>query len=332
MTKRKQGFDACSLAALAVLALLFIFSASLSAQETASAFASNLAIAGPDRPSAVPAGYLITPFGYFHPSCVFGIEEGEKLLADGRVKHVDGSVEPNAPACGYPHYSRTGLLVPADARAARRAHVPAINGWLEYVSTTTSRSYGEITATWIVPPQPVNQDYQTLFFFPGLEDINDQVSILQPVLQWYYPGPWEVSSWNCCMQGTVWYSHPVKVNPGDTILGTIASMCKKGLDYCANWKVITQDQTIGKKTTLLKTPAAGQIWNWAFGAVAEIYGVKQCSDFPASGSTTFTVQLYDQNRVLISDPGWIGTPAAAGTTPDCNYGLNVTATQETLEY
>jgi hypothetical protein len=26
--------------------------------------------AGARRPAAVPTGYVITPFGYFHPSCV----------------------------------------------------------------------------------------------------------------------------------------------------------------------------------------------------------------------------------------------------------------------
>jgi hypothetical protein len=66
--------------------------------------------------------------------------------------------------------------------------------------------------------------------------------------------------------------------------------------------------------------------------VLEVYGVKQCSYFPDNNSVVFTVQLYDQNRNLIPDPGWIGTPAAPGTNPNCNYGLNVTATQETLEY
>ncbi|MGA9417194.1 MAG: hypothetical protein WBV60_21075, partial [Terriglobales bacterium] len=69
-----------------------------------------------------------------------------------------------------------------------------------------------------------------------------------------------------------------------------------------------------------------------FSAVAEVYGVQQCSDWPANNSLVFTVQVYDQNREVISDPGWIGTPAPGGTNPNCNYGLIVTDTQGTLEY
>jgi len=336
MSKCIQRFNNRCLAGLAVLAVLFMFSASLSAQGTAPAFASNAAVAGPDRPSEVPEGYVITPFGYFHPSCVFEIEEGETLLADGRVEHADGAAEVNAPVCSYPHYTPTGLLAPTDAREASGASVPAINGWLEYVSATTSTSYGEIKATWTVPPAPTTNDGQTLFFFPGLEDYSDIISIVQPVLQFGNSAAggenyWAVASWNCCITGVAWYSHLLKVSSGDTILGTIISSCKAGLE-CTTWKVVSADETTGKKTRLTKTPAEGQVWNWGFGAVLEVYGVKQCSDFPANASTVLTVQLYDQNRKLISNPGWTGFPPGQGTSPNCNYGLDVTATQETLEY
>ena len=335
MSKCIQKLNDCSLVGLAVLAVLFMFSASLSGQGPA--LASNVAIAGPDRPSEVPEGFAITPFGYFHPSCVFRIEEGETLLADGRVAHADGTVEATAPVCSYPHYTPTGLLVPVDAREASGAQAPVIRGWLEYVSATTSTSYGEIIATWSVPPPPATNEAQTLFFFPGLEDYSDEISIVQPVLQFGSSAGgggnyWVVASWNCCINGVTWYSRLLKVSTGDTIVGTIKSDCKAGLEYCANWKVISEDQTTGKKTTLAKTPAEGQVWNWGFGAVVEVYGVKQCSDFPADTSLVFTVQLYDQNRNLISNPGWTGTPAGAGTSPWCNYGLNVTATEETVEY
>jgi hypothetical protein len=330
--EKKIRLSNYSLAGLAVLAVLFMFSAPLSGQATAPAVASNVTMAGPGRPAEVPEGYVITPSGYFHPSCVLMIEEGETLLADGRVKHADGAVEANAPVCSYPHYTSMGLLVPADVREASGANVPTVDGWVEYVSVTTATSYDEIAATWVVPPPPTTHDAQTLFFFPGLEDSNDVLSIVQPVLQWYAPGPWAVASWNCCIQGLLWESKPLSVSPGDTILGTISSACKAGVEDCANWNVVSADETTGKKTTLRKSPAKGQVWNWAFGAVLEVYGVQQCGDFPANEGVVFTIQLYDQNLNLISNPDWTGTPAGTDVSPSCNYGLNVTATQETLEY
>jgi hypothetical protein len=319
-------FKNCAVAGLVVMAALFLCATPSSGQADELHAANNLAVAGPNRPANVPEWYVITPFGYFHPSCVRQLAEGETLLADGRVEHEDGLIEPRATVCNYPHYTFTGLLVTSGR------DLPIISGWLEYISATTSTSYGEIAATWTVPPQPSTNHGQTIFFFPGLEDINDVESILQPVLQWYAPGPWAIASWNCCMKGVAWESTPKKVSPGDTILGTITPTCEPGSNYCATWKVVSEDETTGKKTTLGSTPSDGQVWNWGFGAVLEVYGVRQCSDFPVNSTVVFTVQLYDQNRNVISNPGWIGTPAGAGTNPNCNYGLNVTATEETLEY
>jgi len=50
-------------------------------------------LAGPNRPAVAPQGYVITPFGYFHPSCVREVASGDTVLADGRVQHADGTVD-----------------------------------------------------------------------------------------------------------------------------------------------------------------------------------------------------------------------------------------------
>lgn len=286
-----------------------------------------------NRPLEVPEGYVVTPFGYFHPSCVRMVAESETLLADGRVEHADGTVEPTAPVCRYPHYTATGIMVPADAKAFD----PTISGWLESVSVTTATSFGKIAATWVVPPSPTSNDGQCDYFFPGFEDSNNVISIVQPVLQWgggcYISGGafWLVASWNCCISGTTWHSTPLNVNVGDTILGMIASNCKVGKHYCPTWNVVSKDVTTNKKTTLAKSGADGQIWNWAFGAVSEDYGVVQCSDFPNNSGLTFTVHLYDQNRKLITSPGWAGTQWSNGP-PSCDYGWKITKTKETVKY
>lgn len=326
-------------AGLAILAILFIAAAPLSAQSAGQktgqaagpAPAKGLTVAGPDRPANVPAGYVITPVGYFHPSCALQIEEGETLLSDGRVKHANGRYA-KVPACGYAHYTRTGLPIAAHAAAASETREPVINGWLESVQTISDTWYDGITATWTVPPQPTINEYQTIFFFPGFEDTINNLSIVQPVLQWYWPGPWTLASWNCCLAGNVYESRPVKASPGDSIYGAVVPMCKKGSSYCLDWKIESQNQTTGKKTAIRNAGIEGQVWNWAFGAVLEVYGVKQCIDFPPNSSLSMSVQLYDQNGQLIGDPGWTAVPADPGTDPSCPYGLIVTPTEETLEY
>jgi hypothetical protein len=298
------------------------------------------------RPSTVPQEYVITPFGYFHPSCVQGLAENETLLYDGRVLREDGSVRTVA-SCTFPHFTPSGETVAegistqqmtAQKTTATAETSPVVSGWLEYVSTTTSTSYGEIAATWTVPPAPANYEEQTLFFFPGFEDINNVLTIVQPVLQFGASSAgggeyWSIASWNCCVTGQAWFSGLKKVSVGDTISGKILPACsRKKFKTCTTWKIVTKDQTTGKKSTLNQINPDGQTWNWAFGAVLEVYGVRQCSDFADNSSTTLTVQLYDSNFEPIADPGWTANPAGAGVTPQCNYGLDVTDTVETLEY
>ena len=327
----ERGVPERGAAGIAILAILLISAGSLSGQTTAPALARGLAVAGSERPASVPAGFVITPFGYFHPSCALRIGEAD-TLSDGRVKHKNESSDAKIPDCRYAHYTRTGSMVSADTRQAKEAREPVINGWLESVQTTTDTWYDGITATWTVPPEPPVNDQQTIFFFPGFEDTINNLSIVQPVLQWYYPGPWTLASWNCCLAGNVFESNPLKAKPGDSIYGAVVPMCKKGSGYCPDWKIVSENQTTGRKTSIRKAGIEGQVWNWAFGAVLEVYGVKQCIDFPPDSSLAMSVQLYDQNRQLIGNPGWYPVPADPGTDPSCPYGLIVTPTEQTLEY
>jgi hypothetical protein len=328
----RQLLNYSCLAVLSAVIVVFVFCVPLKAKATPTGFAGDTT----NRPAGVPEDYVITPFGYFHPSCVRMLAEGQTLLADGRIQYADGRVEATVPVCNYPHYTSAGAIVSAYDKGLSGME-PEINGWLEYVSVTTNTSYGEISASWAVPPGPTAEDGQTLFFFPGFEDRNDVISIVQPVLQF---GPsaagggafWAIASWNCCPSGIAVHSSLLDVSSGDTVVGTISPNCKPGKDYCPTWNVVSEDKTKGKKTTLAKTPAEKQIWNWAFGAVSEDYGVVQCGDFPADSGLTFTVHLYNQSGKLIPDPGWVGTPPGSGETPKCKYGVKTTKTLETVEY
>ena len=62
------------------------------------------------------------------------------------------------------------------------------HSWIVSENVTTTSSYGGLHALWSVPPTPPSNDGQILYFFPRLEDLQDVVTILQPVLGWnaYY--------------------------------------------------------------------------------------------------------------------------------------------------
>ncbi|HEX6771029.1 MAG TPA: hypothetical protein VF126_03320 [Acidobacteriaceae bacterium] len=261
-------------------------------------------LAGPNRPSNVPEGHVVTPFGFFHASCLQSLARGERLLADGRIQHANGSTNTKVAVCQHPHYLRSGVVV----NAANARTSPQIDGWVESASITTgstNKSYGALIANWTVPPQPYANQGQVLYFFPGFEDINNpQTTILQPVLGWYQ-GQWSIASWNCCLNGMVSNSPAVAVNTGDRIYGSITSTCPPGTLSCATWNVLSLDLSTGESTTLSDTPSEGQVFNRAFGGVLEAYFIDSCDAYPADQQLTFDrVTVFDESLHPLGRQKW----------------------------
>jgi len=284
--------------------------------------AQALTPAGPKRPATVPADYVITPFGYFHPSCVTHLAEGDVVRQDeNAIEHANGTYD-NIHVCAYAHYKADGEKVTGDERAVKPPSIG--HAWVEYASTTTTSAYGAIYAQWNVPPAPHNNDSQTLYFFNGLEDYNDVVSILQPVLGWNsdYANSWGIASWNCCARGTTWEAPPARVNVGDLILGIVEMNCAAGTETCTSWTVATDDATNGNYSELKNTSNSGQTFNWAFGGVLEVYNIAQCGDYPGGGDPIdfYEQHLWNDAFVQIPNPAWTITNLSRGLNPQCNYG------------
>ncbi len=279
-------------------------------------------------PAGVPEGYVVTPFGYYHASCVQILAEGDELRPDELViQHKDGSLD-SMRACAYAHYTAGGEAVPAEAKDPSIKHA-----WIEDVFAKTSTSYGGLLTEWKVPPAPKSNNGQTLYFFPGLEDDKDVKTIIQPVLGWNsdYKDAWGIASWNCCTKGTVFESNPVPVKSGDTILGAMYNNCKAGTLECTSWDVITQDLTSKKQTALLKTSNFKQTFNWAFSNVLEVYNVVKCADLPPNDALTASdIALFTDKDVQIKAPAWF--VSVASVTPKCGYGASGTETKITITY
>ena len=325
------------------------FAGALAQLDSSSAFADDSSqagsraaplVAGPNRPANVPEGYLITPFGYFHPSCVQRLAKGESVLPDGRVQHADGTVAGKAAVCNYPRYTPKGILMSAapgrtqPGNNSARANTSAeINGWIEQesiVADTPTKSYGAMLSIWVVPPQPRAKDGQILYIFPGFEDIDNTESILQPVLQWS-AGQWAIASWNCCLNNVAGESPLVNVRPGDIIYGSISSTCRAGTVYCPTWNVFSLDITTGQSTILAATPSEGQQFNWAFAGALEPYYVVSCDDYPPNRHIAFGNLTLDQNLRPIVNPKWGGSVNTT-QTPQCNYGIAAKPHEITLHY
>ena len=328
---RMRGIVAFCLAGTFSGALGQLVSTSALAGDSQPVVPITLPAARPNHAPKVPEGYVVTPFGYFHPSCVQSLTRGEKLTVDGRLQHADGTVESNAAVCNYQRYTPSGEPASTDHGVAT---LPEASGWIENASITTgsaTKSYGALIALWTVPPQPANNDGQVLYFFPGFEDIDGVQSILQPVLGWY-AGQWTIASWNCCLNNIVTESPVVRVTPGDEIYGSITNACPAGTLSCASWNVLSLDMSTGESTTLASTPSDGQVFNWAFGGVMEPYYIVSCKDYPPNSQVTFNdVTVFDQNLRPVSDPKWSGTSNTT-QTPQCHYGVKSNSDQITVDY
>lgn len=290
--------------------------------------------AGPNRPTAVPDGYLITPFGYFHPSCVREVAGEDTLLSDvPAIQHAHRAIETLAP-CQYPHYTASGeVAVESFGESAQ----PAGGGtWIENANVTADAgtSYGRLTATWAVPPPPTTNHNQTIYLFPGLENTVGSTIILQPVLAWQgSTGAWDLASWNCCPAGITWHSAPVRVKAGNRIKGTVTQNCQAGTQACPTWNVSAADATTGTSSNMGNTTSSGQTFNWAFGGVLEAYNVTQCSDYPGNAQTVFSgLYLYDYNLKPIANPQWSPTINSPNYNPQCGYAVQVANGQVGVDY
>lgn len=299
----------------------------------------GLAIAAPDHvalgeptsaatvahvPARVPRDYVVTPNGFFHPSCVQRVDADETVRGDGSIVRSDGSTRRPA-MCAYPHFAADGTELQPDSAPLPpgASNPPEIDGWVAYASYTVPLENAAtlLAANMSVPTAPSVPAGQVVYFFPGLEDGHHVVTILQPVLGWnaFNDSGWTVASWNCCMNGQTWHSAPVHVESGDTLFGLITSSNCSG-SLCTDWSVLTRDLDSNHDTTL-NTSGFGQTFNWIFGAVLESYGITECGNLPESSTEEFSrIGVHTLTSPLSSTaqlPAWDLT--IVPSDPDCTY-------------
>ncbi|QWT19029.1 hypothetical protein KPL74_14910 [Bacillus sp. NP157] len=284
------------------------------------------------KPSGIPDDYVVTPNGYFSPDCVATVHAGDQLQKGGLIRRASGTTE-KAPACTKPNFTLNGDRIEPNGKLTARAAStppPEQTGWVEAANYTSGTPIGRIVATWTVPSAPTTQDDQTIYFFPGLEQLPDVQSILQPVLGWngYGDKAWTLASWNCCVDGTTFHSDPVPANAGDNVVGDTYSTCAAGV-ACDTWKIDSRNTTTGQTSSLTTNPYADL--TWVFGGVLEVYNVSTCGEYPGGPTTFHDIEVYDRNNNRVASPPWQGSDTSS-INPQCNYGQNTTASSATLSY
>ena len=259
------------------------------------------------KPPGVPAEYVITPSGFFHPSCVVELASDEVLGSDLVIRGLDGSRRDSVAPCAYPRYDFRGRPLSATLASTESApvfgpgastesaprlfepKVPAAQVWDGYTTYyhyegTPWAAYQ--SALWTVPPYPatVGPD-EVIFLWPGILVTN--AGLLQPVLG-FENGLWNIASWDCCVTGNAEHTAGIQVNPGDVIQGTTqGNNCDTSTGTCQNWTVTTTDTTCGQ-TQVLNTASPPGLPQSTYPAVMELYSVTSCDMLPANGEETFS--------------------------------------------
>jgi hypothetical protein len=315
----KPSFRACA---------ALLFTAALCAQASAARLTTVGDLAAATRPAGVPLNYVVTPNGLFHPSCVHELADGDTLAANGRVVHADGRVDAvAATACAFPRFGARGQVVTEGVAQ------PDFNGWIAASDSNSAVTPAakRMAANFTVPSGPGSNVSQVLYYFPGLEDGQNVITILQPVLAWNGFGDfrWTMTNWNCCNNGHTFHGGTIPVSTGDGIHGSMKGSNCAG-DVCSAWKLVSKDMNTGQSTTF-NTDAYGQAFTWYFGGVLEAYGVTQCSHFPTNGSITFTgVKVFDLTGAQSTPATW--DSFVAGGAPACNFTVNPTQHTTTITW
>src|SRR5208283_4643867 len=195
------------------------------------------ALAG--RPANIPAEYVVTPAGWFHPSCVIEVSEDQKIDANENIAlRSDGSLVRALSPCQYPRYDGQGNQFMAGDPSS-----PFFGDWVVAGGGLVGQPMSYIAAIWTVPMDPPSISSQILYFFPGLTPNVTQAVLLQPVLAWNQDGAgWTIASWRWSSNSNnIMHSAFFPVTTGSQISGFVeGTNCDTSTGVCANWLVLTQ--------------------------------------------------------------------------------------------
>jgi hypothetical protein len=231
----------------------------------------------------VPAGAIVPATHISQvPSDSFAKAGAENLtvyLDDEKILTINGSSQVSS-------YEPNTLHSEGMIRTNLGSNLPGEwNGWVEDANTITSGYTNQVdnfTAYWKVPSKPdikgTSTTYRTQFLFnafQGPQAIHkDDVSILQPVLEWSQGGhlnQWTIQSvagpYNPA--GDYLYGSTYSVNEGDVIIGIISWS-----DKYQWWEIVTIDQNDTSKNSRITTDMVNSNKSlMVYGGVYEAYNI-----------------------------------------------------------
>jgi hypothetical protein len=303
-----------------------------------------------------PAGYVPTPAGWFHLSCVHNVPDSLAVDASGAVHARGGAELYQIPRCNFAPYRFPQPSLAASPRPLTSA--PEVSGydevaWAHVDNFQFSPSGGpvgvmELDADIVVPSAPTG-DYSSVgpiyYAFPGLEPDNYD-NILQPVLTYgraqvagdpnpYGGNYWSFANWTCGASLGCIHSTGIQVYPGDSIT-TSMKIWTDGFGGPCMWSKPMHCNTLSaidvtRGTSTSRMFGDSRVYTWSLGAV-EVAHLTSCNQFP-SGTVrlqnfqTFVYAVQPDGSIpafnfnQLYPPNWLPRYQASGT-PQCNPAVS----------
>ncbi|HWA73308.1 MAG TPA: hypothetical protein VG937_13260 [Polyangiaceae bacterium] len=250
-------------------------------------------------PEGLPEGYVETPVGGFHQSCVHEVPDGAVVDRDGAIR-LDGQVLRAPSACAFKRVriNREQVIRGTSGveGVARQSSALGLDGWVSRVQASANNlgvfppRFNGIESTMTVPPTPTVQLFQQIYLFVSLTPADDQ-AILQPVLQWggEAGNRWMVAGWFIDRADNVFHSTRVNVTAGETIKGTIRDVRNSCVGTDCQWEIkLLRGNTSISSLRVNSTEAYAH----AQKAVFEAYKLTSCRQLPSGVAYFLNTKLY----------------------------------------
>jgi hypothetical protein len=227
-------------------------------------------------------GYVITPHGLVHKSCVHRVDSA-------------APVDPNYdPACAFAMYRHIEAAATPTSGAAA---IPTTNGWVEDGNRYVDYYVQNFEGNFHVPPVPAQGGGQgpIIFLFNALEDSTGG-NIIQPVLSHgceydRFHCQWQIASWygGNYWGGNYYHSTPQSVNAGDTLYGRMYAHQNDCNGGCL-WTIYTSSSNGAATQISVHTTLP---WQWIFSGVLEVYNVDNCAQYPGGHAYFWNLHVRD---------------------------------------
>jgi hypothetical protein len=246
--------------------------------------------------AALPDGYVETPFGRSHASCVYEVPDGAEVDANGTVWLGDQKVRETRP-CAYPNFrsgARVARAIPEDVASQTSA---LINGWVMSVEASANNTgvfpprFNGIESSMTVPPTPIVAAFQVVFLFVSLTPA-DGKAILQPVIQWGggNGAKWWGSAWHVGRDRNSFHSSFVNLTPGETLVGSIRDVRNTCVGTVCKWDVKLRR---GNSAIASIRVDSSEAWSLAQKAVLEARPLSICRELPSGNALFLNTKVYE---------------------------------------